>query len=63
MEFKDLTPEQQEKIQACKTPDDLLAIAKEEGYELSDEELESLSGGDSWYDCSSLSACLNNVGC
>ena len=45
MEFKDLTPEQQAKARACKTPEELLALAKAEGYELSDEDLEMVSGG------------------
>ena len=47
MQFEDLTPEQQEKARACKTPEEVLALAKEEGYELSDEQLEAVSGG-SW---------------
>ena len=33
------------KAQACNTPEEMLALAKEEGYELSDEELETVSGG------------------
>ena len=45
MNFEDLTEEQMAKARACKTPEDVLALAKEEGYELSDEELESVSGG------------------
>jgi predicted ribosomally synthesized peptide with nif11-like leader len=48
MEFKDLTPEQQAKARACKTPEDMLALAKAEGYELTDEELEAVSGGGAW---------------
>ena len=48
MEFKDLTPEQQAKVRACTTPEELLALAKAEGYELSDEELEAVSGGGAW---------------
>lgn len=31
MNFEDLTPEQQEKVRACKTVEDILALAKEEG--------------------------------
>lgn len=48
MKFEDLTPEQQEKAKACKTPEDILALAKEEGYELSEEELQAISGGGMW---------------
>ena len=48
MEFKDLTPEQQAKARACKTPEEMLALAKAEGYELSDTELEAVSGGGAW---------------
>ena len=51
MEYKDLTPEQQEKAKACKTPEDILALAQAEGYELTDEELDGLAGG--WSDCPS----------
>ena len=49
MNFEDLTPEQMEKAKACKTPEVLLALAKEEGYELSDEDLNALSGGSTWF--------------
>lgn len=45
MEFKDLTDEQKEKVRTAKTAEEMLAVAKEEGYELSDEELEAVSGG------------------
>ena len=52
MNFEDLkNPELQEKLKACETPDELVALAKEEGMELSDEQLESLSAGESeWYE-------------
>ena len=54
MKLEDLTTEQQNKVLACKTPEDLLVLAKEEGYELSDEELQSVSGGKEWYQCRSF---------
>ena len=48
MDYKDLSPELREKAKACKTPEELLALAKTEGYKLSDEEMEVISGGESW---------------
>ncbi|MBQ9003794.1 MAG: Nif11-like leader peptide family natural product precursor [Eggerthellaceae bacterium] len=45
MKFEDLTTEQKEKIIACKTPEELIELAKDEGYELTDAQLESISGG------------------
>ena len=50
MNYSDLTPEQMEKVRACKTPEDILALAKEEGYELSEDELDAVSGGADWYE-------------
>ena len=47
MNFDELTPEQQEKARACKSADELLALAQSEGLELSAEQLEVISGG-SW---------------
>ena len=47
--IKELTPEQRAKVKQCKTPEELLALAKEAGYELSDDELEGISGGGAWY--------------
>ena len=51
MNFEDLTPEQKEKARACKTPEDLLALAKAEGHKLTAEELEAVSGGGCWTLC------------
>ena len=48
MDFNSLTEEQKAKALACKTPEEMLALAKEEGYELSDEQLEAVSGGSKW---------------
>ena len=45
-----LTPEQMEKARACKDSDDLVQLAKDEGVELNDEQLEAIAGG-TWYDC------------
>lgn len=45
MNFDDLTDEQKAKARECATPEDVLALAAHEGYELSDSELEAVSGG------------------
>lgn len=50
MKFENLSPELQEKARACKTAEDLLNLAKTEGYELSDEELEAISAGGEFWD-------------
>ena len=62
MEFNDLTPEQQEKARNCKTPEDVLAFAKEEGLELTDEQLEAVSGG-RWDDCDNYTGNKHNRFC
>ena len=43
-----ISSEVMEKLKACKTAEELVALAKSEGYELSDAELEQMSGG-SWH--------------
>ena len=45
-----LTPEQMEKVRACKSPDELVELAKAEGLELNDEQLDAIAGG-SWVSC------------
>jgi predicted ribosomally synthesized peptide with nif11-like leader len=55
-------PAFQQKLRDASSPEELLAIAAEEGYELSDAELDAVSGGNAWDDiwadcpdyCSSL---------
>jgi hypothetical protein len=37
------------KLKGCETPEEIFALAQEEGYELSDSELEGISGG--WGKC------------
>ena len=48
MDFKDITEEQAAKISKCSCPEDVLELAKQEGYELSDEEIEQIAGGSGW---------------
>ncbi len=48
--FNDLTPEQMEKARACKSADELVKLAAAEGIELTDDQLEVISGG-TWYNC------------
>jgi len=40
-----LTDEQKKKVESAQSPEEILALAKEAGYELSQEQLESVSGG------------------
>ena len=48
--IKGLSEEQKAKARAASSPEQMLEIAKEEGFELSDEELEAVAGG--WHGCS-----------
>jgi hypothetical protein len=45
MNTHDLSPELIEKARACHTSSELAELAHEEGIELSDEQLEAISGG------------------
>lgn len=47
MDFDELSPDQMDKVKACKTTNELLELAKSEGYEISDAELDAIAGG-SW---------------
>ena len=60
MKFEELSQEQQEKAKACKTPEELLELAKEEGYELSENDLKAISGGTSW---SCIPDCPEHIPC
>ena len=53
--IKALTPEQRARAKQCKSAEELLALAKEDGYELTDDELEGISGG-FWDDCDPYNA-------
>ena len=43
--LKGLTEEQIAKVKTCKSQEELLKLAKEEGIELTDEQLTAVSGG------------------
>ena len=44
--FKELTDEQKAKARACATTDELVELARQEGIDLTDEQLQAISGGD-----------------
>ena len=43
--LKGLTEEQIAKVKACKNSEELLALSKEEGIELTEEQLAAVNGG------------------
>jgi hypothetical protein len=47
-----LTDEQKKKAEAAQSPEELLSLAREFGYELSPEQLETAAGGSEWTKCS-----------
>ena len=49
MDTEKLDPAVKAKLKGCETPEEIVALAQEEGYELSDSELEGVSGG--WESC------------
>ena len=49
-----LTEEQKKKVEAAQTPEELIALAKEAGYELSPEQLEDAAGGKWCSNCPSF---------
>lgn len=50
MDLDKLSPELQEKAKDCKTPEEMIELARQEGYELADSELDAIAGG-SWNGC------------
>lgn len=50
----DISDELRKKAKACTSPEELVALAKAEGVELTDEMLEAISGGGEWYSCETL---------
>ncbi len=43
--LENIDPAYIEELQNCKTPEDILALAKRAGYKLSEAELDAVSGG------------------
>ena len=56
MNFDDLSAETKAKLLECKSPEDVLELARSEGIDLTDEQIEGISGGDTWdpYPCPSV---------
>ena len=49
MKFEDLkSPDLQAKLQACESAEELVELARENGVELGDEELDEIAGGGVW---------------
>ena len=63
--LKGLSEEQIAKVEACKNQEELLALAKQEGIELTEEQLSAVSGGcgksKEWYEIDNMQCpeCLN----
>lgn len=64
MNFEDLkNPEFQEKLMAAKTAGELVELAKEQGVELSDGQLDAIAGGENLWeqthddDCAKFEVC------
>lgn len=51
MDFSNLSDELKEKASKCTSTEELLELARNEGVELSDEQLEAVSGGVDWAPC------------
>ena len=61
--LKGLTKEQIEKVKECKTHEELLVLAKAEGIELTNEQLEAISGGGACSVISDVGDFLNPFDC
>ena len=47
--YNGLSEELKKKATECKTAEELMALAKSEGIELTDEQLDVISGGTEWF--------------
>ena len=48
--YENLSEEMKEKVRSCKTVDELVTFVQTEGIELTDEQLDEISGGSVWSD-------------
>ena len=48
--YENLSDEMKAKVASCKTSEELVNLAKSEGYELTDEQLDVVTGGSFWSD-------------
>lgn len=60
-----LTEEQIAKLKTCKNAEEILTAAKEEGIELTDEQLEAVSGGNCFtdFDCPKCGGNIDGNSC
>ena len=61
MSLENLSPELLEKMNACETKEQLIELVQEEGVELTDEQIEEISGGGC--DLVHLASWFNNKEC
>jgi len=48
MDFSNIPESVKDEARKCRTPEDFLALAKREGIELTDEQLDGIAGGQDW---------------
>ena len=53
--FEGISDEVKAKAIACKTPEEILELAESEGMSLTIDDLEEVSGGHAWGNCSQVS--------
>ena len=54
MRTEDMTPEQLEEAKALQTPEEMLAYARDNGIDLTDEEMDAIAGGGAYDDGSKI---------
>ena len=59
MDLSNLTDEQLDKARHCETPEEILSLVQSDGIELTDEQLEAVSGGEKDWTGSTVHRCPN----